>query len=360
MKRAFSYLLLCIFLFFLLTFSAYADTQELPAISLPSELTDRLGKLPTDTSELASWFSAEKLLDFGLESAQSAFSGAVRCFMKLISVAALCSVMGALCESVKHKGILTAFNYMAVLSSAMVTLSALWQIVQGVIEHMEILCAFSAGIIPVYAGICTAGGMNGLSLVGTGGLALTSSFAALLAAKVLLPLLRVCFVLGFSASVSGLAGISQVAGMVRRFFVGIVGGICALLTSVFAFQSEIAAKADTLGGRAFRYVTASALPLVGGALSEASRTLSSAFSLMGGMVGGVGVAAVVLLLLPILLELWMLRLSFLSVGGIADILSLTRIAGLYRDGGALLGALMAILALVDAVLIFEFALLMRI
>ena len=75
---------------------------------------------------------------------------------------------------------------------------------------------------------------------------------------------------------------------------GTVGCVSAILTAVFAFQSVIAAKADTFGARTVRYVTSSVFPLVGGALSEASRTLSSAFSLVGGVLGGVGVAVVVL------------------------------------------------------------------
>jgi stage III sporulation protein AE len=173
-------------------------------------------------------------------------------------------------------------------------------------------------------------------------------------------MLHCCLLLGFSASVANLTGISQIAQSVRRFFVGMVGCVSAILTAVFAFQSVIAAKADTFGARTVRYVTTSVLPLVGGALSEASRTLSSAFSLVGGVLGGVGVAVVVLLLLPILLELWMLRLAFSAAGGMAQMLGCERLGMLYRQGGTLFGALLAIVSLLDAVLVFEFALMMKI
>ena len=360
MKRSVLLILFVPILFFALSVGVQAEEYTLPSLPIPPELTEHFGALPSDANDLSGWFDTDRLVVFGQNAVQNAFTKAVQCFMALVAVASLCAVMGALANSIEHKGIVTAFSYTAVLVASAVMLSFLETVFSAATSHLKMLSAFASGVIPVYAGVCTAGGMGGLSLAGSGGLALASSFAALLSAKMLLPLLRICFVLGFSASVSGLPGISQISGTVRRFFVGAVGGVGTLLAAVFAFQSEIAAKADTLGGRTVRYVTASVLPLVGGALSEASRTLSSAFSLVSGMVGWVGVAAVLLLLLPILAELFVLRLCFLSAGGIAEILSLPRIAGLYRDGAALVGALMAILSLVDAVLIFEFALLARI
>ena len=79
-----------------------------------------------------------------------------------------------------------------------------------------------------------------------------------------------------------------------------------------------------------------------------------------GNVIGVGIVAVVFLMLPVLLQLWLFRLCLLSAGGMAQILSCQRLASLYRDSAALVGALMAATALVDAVLIFEFALIFSI
>lgn len=350
---------LCV-LFFLFSSSCFAEVVEIPDFPIPEGLTEQLGELPEDADDLAAWLDYSKIAKWGQISLQNAFSDAVGCFMALTAVSALCAVMGSLSEGVLQKGVGMAFSYTAVLSASALMLLHLETVFHRACTHLQTLSAFASGVIPVYAGLCTAGGMGGLSLAGGGGLALASSFTSLLSAKVLVPLLGVCFLLGFSASVSGLTGIAQIAATVRRFFVGAIGCVSALLTAVFAFQSQVAAKADTLGGRTVRYVTASVLPLVGGALSEASRTLSSAFSLVSGMVGGVGVAAVLFLLLPVLTELFLFRLCFLSAGAVAEILSLSQIAGLYRDGAALLGALLAILSLVDAVLIFEFALLARI
>ena len=347
-------------LFCLLALPSFAEEIKVPQFSLPEGLLAYWGELPENTEDLASWIDFSKIYHFGQDSLKNALSSFARCFMTLVSVSALCAMMGALSESTEHKGVKEAFSFTAVLSASAAMLYYLEAIFHGACVHLQTLSSFASGVIPVYAGLCTAGGMGGLSLTSGGGLALSSAFAALLSSKILLPFLSACFVLDFSASVSGLSGIAQISGTVRRFFVGAVGCVSALLTAVFSFQNQIAAKADTLGGRAVRYITAEVLPLVGGALAEASRTLSSAFSLVSGMVGSVGVMAVLFLLLPVLLELFMLRLCFLSAGGIAEILSLSRIAGLYRDGAALMGALLAVLSLVDAVLIFEFALLARI
>ncbi|MBE6639516.1 MAG: hypothetical protein E7616_08750 [Ruminococcaceae bacterium] len=360
MKRWYFWLSILPLLFLIMGLPAFAEEMTLPQIPFPEPLDRYFEDMPQEAGDLALWLDAKTLLAFGKTAFGKAASRAVKCFLELMCVAAVCAVMKALSESVENKGILNAFHYIAILSGSVAALSAVKTVFETAAQHIQTLSVFAAGIIPVYAGLCTASGMNGLSLTAGSGLAFFVSLAALLASKVLLPLMRVCFVLGFAASVSDLQGISQIAGTVRRFFVGLVGMIAALLTSVFAFQTAIAAKADTLSGRTLRYITSSALPLVGSALSEAGRTLSGAFSLMSGVVGGVGVAAVLLLFLPMLIELWLFRLCFLSAGGVAEILGCARIASLYRDGGALFGALMAVIAIVDTALIFEFGLLMRI
>lgn len=352
-----AFISLCLFGCF--GFPCMAEEYPLPSITLPQDVEEQMGQIPQDAEDLSFWFDASKLLDHFGEGLQGAFLQAVKCFLCLAAVSAVSAAMAALSQSVENQGISSAFSYMAVLSGAGVSLSVLKAVVSGAVSHLETLSAFAAGVIPVYAGVCTAAGMNGLSVSAGGGISLAVAFVALVAKEALLPLLRICFLLGLSAAVSDINGIGQVSQLVRRFFVGLIGAVAALLTAVFAFQTNISAKADSLAGRAFRYVASSALPLVGNALSEASRTLSSAFSLMSGVAGGVGVAVVLILMVPIVMELWTLRLAFLLASSVSDILNIPRLSGLYRDVGALLGALMAIMVLVDAVLIFEFAMIMR-
>ena len=360
MKRAVVMLFAACFLFFCFQAPCFAiESVPSPTLPLPPAVSDELGQLPEDAEQIVGWLDVNRLLGHFGEGMQDAFLAAVRCFFVLAAVAAISAAMTALSESVESRGIVTAFAYVTVLAGASASATLLKTVFEGAVRHMHTLSAFASGVIPVYAGICTASGMNGVSLAAGGGLSLLAAFAALIADNALLPLLRICCVLGFSSALSDIGGIAQISLLVRRFFVGTIGAVTALLTAVFAFQTGISAGADSLAGRAFRYVASSALPLVGGALSEASRTLSSAFSLMSAVAGGVGVAVVLWLMLPVMLELWALRLSFLLAGAVADILSLSRLSGLYRDAGALLGALMAILALLDAVLIFEFAMIMR-
>lgn len=338
----------------------WAQDIVLPSVPLPEELADSFGGLPENPGEVANWLDGEKVLSFAADRFSFSLENGLAAFLSLTGVSALSAVMGMLCLSIGRQGVMNAFDYTALLCGAVVMLAPVRAVMTGVEAHVATLSSFATGVIPLYMGVCTACGMNGLGIASGAGLSLAVSFSALLCSKILLPMLHCCLLLGFSASVANLTGISQIAQSVRRFFVGMVGCVSAILTAVFAFQSVIAAKADTFGARTVRYVTTSVLPLVGGALSEASRTLSSAFSLVGGVLGGVGVAVVVLLLLPILLELWMLRLAFSAAGGMAQMLGCERLGMLYRQGGTLFGALLAIVSLLDAVLVFEFALMMKI
>ncbi len=359
MKRIGIFLVLIWVWLLVASVEVYGEKIDLPEIPLPESLADSLGKPANDASAVVGWLDAKTVFSLAKEALTGGISEAIGLFLSLLSVLAMTSVMESVSHSVENKGLVMAVSYLSVLLAAGVMLERLQELLTMISSHLDTMSVFAAGVIPIYGGICTSAGMGTLAVSGSAGLSLALSFAALLSAKVLFPLLRVCFLLDFCASVSGLSGIGTISASVRHFFVGLVGCVGTLLTAVFAFQTQIAAKADTLAGRTVRYVAQTALPLVGGALSEASRTLSSAFSLMGGIVGGVGVAVVILLLLPVLIRLWLLRQCFLTAGGMAEILSCHRIASLYRAGGALVGALMATVSLVDAVWLFEFAVILR-
>ncbi len=360
MRRAFFFFILLLLWAMPLGTLCHGQELSLPDLPVPEGLTQYLGEPDSDAENLAGWLDGKKVFDFAKESFSASLSLTLELFFSLLSVTALTAVIEALSKGVENKGIALSVGYLSVLCGASALLETLRDLVELTTNHLHSLGTFASGVIPVYVGICTASGMGGLGATSGTGLALCASFAALLAEKVLLPLLCICFLLDFCSSVSGLNGILAVSMAVRRFFVGMVGCAGALLTAIFAFQTRIAAKADTLAGRTVRYVTQTALPFVGAALSEASRTLAASFSLMGGVVGGVGIVAVVFLMLPVLLQLWLFRLCLLSAGGMAQILSCQRLASLYRDSAALVGALMAATALVDAVLIFEFALIFSI
>ena len=356
MKRAVLFVLFLLFWWGLFGVVCHGEELPLPDIPLPEALTEYLGSPESDTQALYGWLDSDKAFGFAKKSFSDTLSVTLSAFFSLLSVTALTAVIEAMSWGVANKGIAVSVGYLSVLCGASALLETLRGLVQLISGHLKTLGTFASGVIPVYVGICTASGMGGLGTTSGTGLALCASFASLLAEKVLLPLLCVCFLLDFCSSVSAQGGITAISMTVRRFFVGMVGCVGALLTAVFAFQTRIAAKADTLAGRTVRYVAQTALPFVGGALSEASRTLSASFSLMGGVVGGMGVVAVVFLMLPVLLRLWLFRLCLMASDGIARVLSCHRLASLYRDSAALVGALMAVTALVDAVLIFEFGL----
>jgi stage III sporulation protein AE len=109
--------------------------------------------------------------------------------------------------------------------------------------------------------------------------------------------------LGNAALVRELSG--RLSGLATLFF----SVLSVLLLASLAFQSILAASADSVALRTVKYTASSAIPHVGSTLSGALGALGASLSLLRGALGGGAVIALLALLLPPLIELLLLRIS---------------------------------------------------
>lgn len=103
-----------------------------------------------------------------------------------------------------------------------------------------------------------------------------------------------------------------------------------------------------LGLRSLRLVINSVVPVVGGALSEGLISIQSYSSLIKSSVGVVGIAAIVLVFLPAVLEtaLWRAVLTLLqTVGDVFGDSNVSAVVGVFRDALLIVNAVLIVSAL---------------
>lgn len=168
---------------------------------------------------------------------------------------------------------------------------------------VETTSDFMLALIPVLAGIITAAGNPTLALT-YGSFAMTAAQAAAqTAGNIIMPLCGAFSAFGVSASLSPELKLIKLADMIKKLTIGVLSFIAAAFSAVLGLKSLLAGSADTLASKGIKLALSSAVPIVGGALSDAYSSIIGSVSLLKSTVGVFGVIAVVMIDLPVVLQL---------------------------------------------------------
>ena len=142
-----------------------------------------------------------------------------------------------------------------------------------------------------------------------------------LGGRALLPLLRV--MMGFLlVSSVGEVRTEGVVTSLRNLYVTVLGFFSVLLVAAEALGGALATASDSFTLRSLRFAVGQMVPIVGGAVSGSFGTALASVGLIRSTAGATVAAAVLLPLLPLLLELMLSRLALSLLSGMAGILSL--------------------------------------
>ncbi len=169
-------------------------------------------------------------------------------------------------------------------------------------ENIERCRVFLAQFVPVMGSILAAGGQSGTAAVYT-----TVFFGVIMAVSqalygVVSPLIRAFLAISVTRGMCGSLQLDGVLTLFRKTVHWIMGLAATLFGAYLGFQSVLANAADSLTMKAGRFVLSGGVPIVGGAVSEAIGTVYTGLKLVKSAAGTVGIAALLLLFLPQLLQ----------------------------------------------------------
>lgn len=113
--------------------------------------------------------------------------------------------------------------------------------------------------------------------------------------NVVFPFLFFSAVIGMVSSITERFPLSQLAGLLRKVSLGIMGVLLTIFLGVISVQGATSAVTDGIAIRTAKYVTSNFVPVVGRMFSDAADTVMSASYLIKNSVGLVGVIVVVIL-----------------------------------------------------------------
>lgn len=280
--------------------------------------------------------------------------GLIRSFGMILAFVLLAAVMHSL--ELTDSGTLGPIcRYASVLSLSGITYSLLYNLFIYVIASMEALNLAVSSLMPIMASLHAMGGTSGAGAASGAGLTLFLTVLSNICTKVLLPLLRISFAVCLVGAVPQSVNLSSVAALVKNTATTLMAFIFSLLGFTLYLQTSVASAGDTYITRSIKFATGTFVPVIGGMLGEASRTVIASVSVVKGTVGAAGVVLVLSAVLPPIIAVALHKLMLLLCAVCAKTLGCERESGFLYDIGGITGILLALTAGAGAVAIIALA-----
>ena len=225
--------------------------------------------------------------------------------------------------------------------------------------YFDGLQTLSAAFLPLMGGLYAMGGNVGAAVVNHGVMSAFLSILETVVSGSVLPVAGICLVLALADALSGGGRLRSLAGLIKRSYALFFSFLMLILCGVLGIQTTLAKGSDTLALRTVRFAAGSFLPVVGGSVSEALRTVSGSVQYLRTVVGMGGVVVVLLFFLPFFLNVMLGRITFLLSGAAAKLLGCDGEEKLLSEMASVYGYFMAVIASLFVMTVFSLTLFAR-
>lgn len=321
---------------------------------LDSETKERLGELGIEDVNFSSLFdvSFSKIFSFVKKAAEGKLESPLKSLMKLLSVIILIAV----CESFmpdddKMKNVI---NMAAVLFSVTVIISPLYDAMESAVSSVGVCADFMKSLIPVLVGIVSASGNPSLAVSFQSCAFAVAEVISALGKNYVVPIVGAVTALDLTGSLMPSMKLSGITELVKKTVIQTLSFTATLYVSFLGIKGALANAADTVASKGIKLVISSAVPIVGGAVSEAYSGIIGSLVLVRSTVGIFGIIVIAVITVPSMLQLlfWIFALKLgaaagevFSLGGVSSLLKALSCAITLLNVVILFGAVLFIISL---------------
>lgn len=349
--------------------TVYADEYEtLPpeysdfSDSISGELADKLpnGVFSDDANEInkaaEQMISPSAILSALIDALGVGITNAVPTLALMLGIVILSAVLSTVSAN------LAGTSRAAENCVKLCTFTAIAGVAVGSVEsltlYFERLFASVASFLPLSAALYAMGGNIGAAASSSAALGITLTVCQFFCTNTVVPVFCICLCMslvsvfdGQAASAGGTVGAS-----IRKWYMTSVSFVMMILTCSVAGSTLLSAKADNMAMRGAKFAISNFVPISGGTVSSTLGTLAASVEMLRGSVGVIGIVAIILMLLPTIVEIALLRGVFALGSFCASTLGCGGEARLLSDLESLYGFLEGIAVLSAAVFVISFGL----
>lgn len=250
-----------------------------------------------------------------------------------------------------------ALSFTVVLALSVLLLRARAPELSQITAYFTVLQQLAAALLPLMGTLYAMGGNITAAVANH---TVMSGFLSILEVAVsgtVMPVAGICLALALLDAVAEGISLSPVAALIKRSYTLGLSFLMILLCGVLGLQSTLAKGADSLALRTVRFAAGSFLPVVGGSVSEALRTVSGSVGFLRSVVGMGGVLVLLYAFLPVFLSVMTTRITLLLSGTVARLLGGGKEEKLLAELASVYGYFMAVIAALFVMTVFALTLL---
>ncbi len=317
--------------------------------SLPKEIVEKLEVLELDNSSIdgVKQLSVKniftEIFTFFKMGCKTPFFSAV----SVLAILLFSSSIGGLTR--ENKTISYAVTVGITASVVIPALSTLLSCVSAIKSAGIFMTAF----IPIFAAMLlsrgkpiTATGYSSIMLCVAEGVSSVTSF-------IVVPLMSMQLSLSICSCVMDEINISSFCRAIKKASSWILSFISTILLGLLGIQTIVSVPADNLTTKTAKFVISSSLPVVGNTVSEAFSTILGSVKLLGSKTVVYGILALCLLLIPVIIEIIIWRVSLCLCASAAEILLQTRTADVIRSVDTAFAFVLGVMVLILIIFIIS-------
>ena len=176
-------------------------------------------------------------------------------------------------------------------------------------------------LVPSMCAILLSSGCSFSALASSTSLGVALSFINDVVIKFLAPLTSILMILMIFEKMIDYLSDTGLFALAKNIVMNTMKFITTMLISLISFQSLLGASKDSLSMRAVKFAAVNFIPVVGGAVSESMRTISAGMKLLRTSVGGSFILAILLSVLPLLVDIFLIKTIFSLISMLGALLS---------------------------------------
>lgn len=214
--------------------------------------------------------------------------------------------------------------------------------------------------IPVFVGITVASGHITSAGIYNAVTLLSAELIVELSRNFLMPLLSVTVALAVSGSIFSNAAVDSIINLIKKLITWSVTVAVTLFSGFVSLKCSLGSKADGFGVKTVKFMISGFVPVVGSAVSDAYTTVKGSFDVMRCTIGLAGTIAIVMILLPPVIELLFYRIVMWIGTAVAEMFSVNSLAKLMKNIDCGLSIAMSVLICFSMMFIICTGILMKV
>ncbi len=275
------------------------------------------------------------------------FKPALKNGAAVLAIAAACAVAGTINDSSRTPDFVVLAGVLAVAAAAVGNVSSYMSIAGEMVLELEM---FSKALLPTLA---AAGTASGAALSASAKYLAASLFLDVLitvSTRIVLPLISAYLAASIADAAVGGGTLRGVANLIKWLTVTVMTAVTLAFVTYLTVTGVISSSADAVAMRLAKAAISTALPVVGGIISDAAGVVMNGAAALRNAVGVFGLAVICAVCLAPFLKLASYMLVYKAASALAAPITDARIAKLLGDIGTAYGMTLGLVGSVSMML----------